>query len=126
MTRPPVGPSTLGGNERRRRRCTVLAADPDSGLPLWNIFWTMLLFFLFALVVWLLIVVLRDVFARDDLTTWGRAGWTLLVFFFPLVASLVYLVMHNRAVGVDDQHAEERDLWRIESSQQRTYVPNFH
>jgi hypothetical protein len=42
------------------------------------------------------------------------------------VGSLVYLVMHNRAVGVDDQHAEERDLWRIESSQQHTYVPNFH
>jgi hypothetical protein len=113
-------------NERRRRRCTVLAADPETGLPLWNIFWTMLLFFLFALLVWLLIVVLRDVFARDDLTTWGKVGWTLLVILFPLVGSLVYLVMHNRAVGVDDQHAEERDLWRIESSQQRTYVPNFH
>ena len=104
----------------------MLAADPETGLPLLDIFWTMLLFFLFALVVWLLIVVLRDVFARDDLTTGGKVGWTLLVFFFQLVGSLVYLVMHNRAVGADDQHAEERDLWRIESSQQRTYVPNFH
>ena len=104
----------------------MLAADPETGLPLQDIFWTMLLFFLFALVVWLLIVVLRDVFARDDLTTGGKVGWTLLVFFFPLLGSLVYLVMHNRVAGVDDQHAEERDLWRIESSQQRTYVPNFH
>ena len=104
----------------------MLAAEEGTGLPLLDIFWTMLLFFPLALTVWLLIVVLRDVFGRGDLSTGAKVGWTVLVFFLPLVGSLAYLVTHRRDDGVPDQHAEARDLWRIESAQQSTYVPNFH
>ena len=77
----------------------MLAADSGAGFPLQGIFWTTLLFFGFALVVWLLITVLVDVFDRDDLRTADRVGWTVLVLVVPLLGSLAYLVTRSRDVG---------------------------
>ncbi|WP_116450399.1 PLDc N-terminal domain-containing protein [Blastococcus litoris] len=104
----------------------MLAAESDEGLPLLDLFWTMLLFFYLALVVWLVVRALRDLFGRDDVGTGARVGWTLFVLALPLVGALAYLVSHERDTGVPDQLVEERDLWRVERSQHSTYVPNFH
>jgi len=104
----------------------VLAAGSETGLPLLNLFWTILLFFVLAFGVWLLIVVFRDVFTSRDMSTGAKVGWTVLVFVVPWLGSLIYLATHERGDGPGDQHAPERDLWRVESAQQRTYVPNFH
>jgi len=27
---------------------------------------------------------------------------------------------------VQSQHAESRDVWRVEAAQERTFIPNFH
>ena len=62
--------------------------------PLLNIIWTMIVFFGFVIWIWLLFSVLVDVFRRHDLSGWGKAGWTLLVIFIPLVG-----VLAERAAG---------------------------
>lgn len=77
----------------------MLAADSGTDFPLQGILWTIVLFFGLALVVWLLVVVLTDVFGREDLKTWQRVAWTVLVFVCPLLGSLVYLVTRSRDVG---------------------------
>ena len=43
-----------------------------SGYPFLNIFWTILIFF--ALVIWMVIMVLIDVFSRPDLSGWAKAA----------------------------------------------------
>jgi hypothetical protein len=68
-------------------------------VPLLDIFWTFLVIAAFALGIWLLYVVLRDVFERDDLSTGAKVGWTLLACLLPLLGSLTYLVTRRASAG---------------------------
>ena len=61
-------------------------------MPLQDIFWATLMFAGFALSIWLLFVVLRDLFDRPDLSAGAKVGWTLLACLLPIVGSLIYLV----------------------------------
>ena len=61
-------------------------------MPLLDVFWVTLMVAAFALALWLVIVVLRDVFDRDDLSGGGKMAWSLLVCFLPIVGGLIYLV----------------------------------
>ncbi|HXU98534.1 MAG TPA: SHOCT domain-containing protein [Jiangellaceae bacterium] len=60
--------------------------------PLLNLFWTMLWFFLFVAWIYLLIVVVTDIFRSDDLSGWGKALWVLFVVIVPWLGILVYLI----------------------------------
>jgi hypothetical protein len=63
--------------------------------PFLDIFWTMLLFFAWAIWIWVVITVLIDVFRRTDLSGWGKAGWTVFVIVLPFIGMLVYLIAHG-------------------------------
>jgi hypothetical protein len=69
----------------------VLAAVSGSDFPLQNIIWTMFIFFGLALWVWLIVVVLTDVFSRPDLKTGLRIGWIVIFFVLPILGPLGYL-----------------------------------
>ena len=77
----------------------MLAAVSGSDYPLQNIIWTMFIFFGLALWVWLLVVVLTDVFARRDLKTWERIGWVVLAFVLPIIGPLGYLALRSPEAG---------------------------
>jgi hypothetical protein len=66
----------------------LLATD----YPFLDIFWTMCIFFLWVIWIWLLIMVLWDNFARSDHSGWAKAGWTLFVIFLPLLGVLIYMI----------------------------------
>jgi hypothetical protein len=68
-------------------------------VPLMDIFWMTLMFAYFALGIWLLFVVLRDVFQRPDLSGGAKVGWTVLACLFPVGGSLIYLVARGPDVG---------------------------
>jgi hypothetical protein len=63
-----------------------------SNYPFLDIFWTMMIFFLWVIWIWLLIMVLSDNFRRRDHSGWAKAGWTLFVIFLPLLGVLVYMI----------------------------------
>jgi hypothetical protein len=86
-----------------------------SGYPLLDAFWTMFLFFCWILWIWLVVWVLMDIFRSRDISGWGKAGWTCLVIFLPLVGVLAYEIVHSdhlfggrtysrRAEAVDDAY----------------------
>jgi hypothetical protein len=52
----------------------------------------MLWFFLFFIWIWLLIALFADIFRSDDLSGWGKAGWTIFIVVLPLLGVLVYLI----------------------------------
>jgi len=62
--------------------------------PLLDIFWTMFLFFCWALWIWLVCWILIDIF-RSDLGGWKKAGWTVLVILVPLIGVLAYEIVHG-------------------------------
>ncbi len=63
-------------------------------MPILDIFWTMLWFFLFISWIWLLISIFGDIF-RSDISGWSKAGWSLFVIALPLLGCLVYLIVHG-------------------------------
>ena len=76
----------------------------DSSYPLLNIFWTMFIFFLLVIWIWILITVFIDIFRSHDLSGGAKALWFLFVLFIPLVGVVVYLIarggsMQDRAAG---------------------------
>ena len=82
----------------------------SSSYPLLNIFWSMFIFFLWILWIWILIMVFIDIFRSHDLSGWCKALWFLFVLFLPLIGVLVYLIarggkMHEHAV----QQAQQQD-----------------
>ena len=66
----------------------LLLADINLG----DLLIAMVAFFFLFLAIWLFIVLFADIFGRKDLSGWGKAGWTLLIFILPLIGILIYLI----------------------------------
>ncbi len=84
----------------------------SSSYPLLNIFWSMFIFFLWIIWIWILIMVFIDIFRSHDLGGFAKALWFLFVLFIPLVGVLVYLIarggkMHERAYRQAQQQDQE-------------------
>lgn len=73
----------------------LLLADFTLG----NLLVAMIAFFFLFLAVWLFIAVFADIFSRRDLSGWGKAGWTLLIFIIPLFGILIYLIARPAELG---------------------------
>lgn len=63
-------------------------------MPLLDIFWAMLWFFMFVIWIWLLIAIFADIF-RSDISGWGKAAWTIFVILVPFLGVLVYLIANG-------------------------------
>ena len=63
-------------------------------MPLLDLFWTILIIFLFVAWIWVLISVVIDVF-RNDISGWAKALWVLFIVFLPILGVLAYLVVHG-------------------------------
>jgi type VI protein secretion system component VasK len=75
----------------------------DSSYPLLGLFWSVFIFFMWVIWIWILIWIFIDIFRSRDLSGWGKALWFLFILFIPLIGVLVYLIvrggsMHERAV----------------------------
>jgi len=73
----------------------LFAAD----YPFLDIFWTMLIFFMWVIWIWILVTVLMDLFRRHDIGGWGKAAWTVFLIVLPYLAVLAYLIVEGRAMG---------------------------
>jgi hypothetical protein len=79
-------------------------------MPLLDVFWTTLWFFLFLAWVWLVISVFGDIFRSRDLSGWGKGLWTLFVVLVPWLGVLVYLIARGTSMGERSvQDAVERE-----------------
>jgi hypothetical protein len=82
-------------------------------MPLLDLFWTLLWFFLFIVWIWLLIAIFADIF-RSELSGWGKAVWVLSVIVLPFLGVFIYLIAHggdmqDRAVQAQaDREAAQR------------------
>jgi type VI protein secretion system component VasK len=66
----------------------LIAAD----YPFMDVFWSILVFFLW--VAWLLLLfrIFGDLFRRHDVSGWGKAAWCIFLIFLPFLGVLVYLI----------------------------------
>jgi hypothetical protein len=78
----------------------VIAAD----YPFLNILWSMIIFFSWVVWIWMMIVILTDVFRRHDISGWGKAAWTVFLIVLPFLGVLVYLISQHDKMA--DRSAE--------------------
>ena len=72
----------------------MLAAD----YPFLEVMWSMLVFFLWIMWFWLLFTVWFDIFRRDDISGWGKAGWRFVRLSCPFLGVFVYVITQNDAM----------------------------
>jgi hypothetical protein len=68
-------------------------------MPLLDLFWAMLWFFLFFLWIWLLIGIFSDIFRSQDLGGWGKALWIFFVIVLPMLGVLVYVIARGKGMA---------------------------
>ncbi|MEU3465916.1 SHOCT domain-containing protein [Streptomyces sp. NPDC006733] len=67
--------------------------------PLLDIFWSMLLFFLWIMWFMLLFRVIRDIFRDHEMSGWAKAGWLVLTILLPFLGVLVYVIARGGTMG---------------------------
>lgn len=68
-------------------------------MPLFDLFWAMLWFFLFFAWIWLLISIFGDIFRSNDMGGGAKAFWTLFVIILPLLGTLIYLIARGGSMA---------------------------
>ena len=69
-----------------------------SSYPFLDVFWTMMVFFLWLLWLWILFTVFADIFRRDDLSGWGKAGWVIFTIVLPYLGVFIYLITQSEGM----------------------------
>ena len=87
----------------------MLAAD----YPFLDIFWSMFIFFLFVIWIWILITVFSDIFRRKDIGGGTKALWIIFVIVLPYLGVLIYLIANHDGMA-------DRNIAQMQKQQQAT------
>lgn len=82
-------------------------------MPLLDLFWAMLWFFMFFIWLMLLFRVFGDIFRSDDMGGWAKAFWTLFVIVLPVLGVLVYVIARGQGMA-------ERDISQYQAAEAAT------
>lgn len=74
-------------------------------LDLFDLFWSMLWFFLFVMWIYLFITLIADIFRSHDLSGWGKAAWIVGLLVFPILGSIAYVIA--RGEGMAERQIEQ-------------------
>lgn len=83
--------------------------------PFLSVFWDILIFFAWVIFIWFAITVLIDVFRRQDLSGWAKAGWVVFVVILPWIGVLTYLIVNH--FGMAERRAKESQVAQAEFDQ---------
>jgi uncharacterized membrane protein YcjF (UPF0283 family) len=71
-----------------------------------ELFWTAVWIFFLFMFIWVFVILLTDLFRDHSLSGWAKAAWVILLILFPLIGSLIYLIV--RGQGMAERSAKER------------------
>ena len=86
----------------------LLGAD----YPFLDVFWTMLVFFVWVAWFMLLFRVIGDIFRRHDASGFAKVLWLIFVIVLPFLGVFVYLIANNKGMA-------ERNIARAQAQQQQ-------
>jgi hypothetical protein len=91
----------------RKERAMIVAAD----YPFMDVLWTMILFFTWVIWIWMMVVILTDVFRRRDIGGFAKAAWIVFLIVLPFLGVLVYLIAQHNGMA-------ERNVKQAQAMQQ--------
>src|SRR6478735_3531352 len=82
-----------------------------------DVLWSMVIFFLFVIWIWILITVFADIFRRRDIGGGMKAVWIIFVIILPYLGVFIYLI-------AEGHHMAERNAATMQSAraQQDEYI----
>jgi hypothetical protein len=85
-----------------------------SDYPFLDVLWSMIIFFVFIIWIWLLITVFADVFRRRDIGGGMKAVWLIFVILLPYLGVFIYLIaehdgMADRSMAQMQQAKAQQD-----------------
>ena len=86
----------------------LLGAD----YPFLDVFWTMLVFFVWVAWFMLLFRVIGDIFRRHDASGFAKVLWLIFVIVVPFLGVFIYLIANNKGMT-------ERSIARAQAQQQQ-------
>jgi hypothetical protein len=66
-----------------------------------DVFWWMIVMFFWVMAIWLFVVLIGDVFRRDDISGWSKAAWTLFIVVLPFLGAIVYIAARPKVTAGD-------------------------
>jgi hypothetical protein len=74
-----------------------------------EVVWWMIVMFFWVMAIWIFIALLADIFRRDDLSGWGKAGWITLLVVLPFIGALAYVIARPKVTAQDVRLMTESD-----------------
>jgi Tfp pilus assembly protein PilO len=59
----------------------------------------MIIFFCWVIWIWMMIVILTDIFRRHDIGGWHKAAWIVFLIILPFLGVLVYLIAQSKGMA---------------------------
>ena len=85
----------------------------DVGLA--ELFWTVLWLFSLFMFIWVFVALVSDIFRDHELSGWGKAAWLVLLIVFPLVGSLIYLIVRGKGMAERSAAAQKHAQAQFDS-----------
>jgi ABC-type Fe3+ transport system permease subunit len=63
----------------------------------------MIIFFTWVIWIWMMIIILTDVFRRRDIGGWAKALWVIFLIILPFLGVLVYLIANHNGMAERSQ-----------------------
>ena len=79
----------------------------QSNNPVLEFIWYMFIFYIWFMVIWMFISIFGDIFRREDLSGWAKAGWIFLIVVLPFLGILIYMIARPRMTEQDRRMAQQ-------------------
>ncbi|MDN3495915.1 SHOCT domain-containing protein [Planococcus sp. APC 4015] len=66
---------------------------------IWEAFWFLLMFIYVAAYIYVIVLVITDLFRDPHLNGWAKAAWILFLVFVPFLTALVYIIARGRGIA---------------------------
>jgi hypothetical protein len=67
--------------------------------PFLDVMWSMLVFFMWIIWIWILVMILSDVFRRRDIGGGSKVLWTIFVIIAPFLGVFIYLLVNHDSMA---------------------------
>jgi hypothetical protein len=85
-----------------------------------DLFWSLLVFFIWVMWFWLLFTIWFDIFRRDDISGGSKTLWLLFTILVPFLGVFVYLIKENDGMMKRAQARSHRDRQQFDEYVRQT------
>jgi uncharacterized membrane protein len=78
-------------------------------LTFWDIVYSMFVFFIWFMFIWIFITIFADIFRRHDLSGGWKAIWIIVLVLIPFLGALIYIISRPKMTAQDVQMMTQAD-----------------